>query len=491
MNTIEYLSPLMLVGTASDVGKSTIATAFCRILKQDGYHPAPFKAQNMSLNSFATPKGFEIGRAQATQAEAAGIPCHVDMNPILLKPTGNSSSQVVLNGKPMGNQSASQYFRHEYRDFLFEQVTQAYQRLSTRYNPLVIEGAGSIAELNLKSRDIVNMRVARHVDARVILVADIDRGGVFASVYGSIKLLPPEEQNLIQGIIINKFRGDERLFEEGKQIIQEITGKPVLGVLPYFSDIELDEEDSVALERKPHTYQPGKLNICVVNLPRISNYTDFKVFERFPMLNLFYSDQPRLISQADVIILPGSKNTIEDLLALRERGIADVILAAHQAQKKVIGICGGYQMMGRQIDDPEGIESAHTSVEGLGILPMTTRLKPHKITQQKEFTFKKYSVSCLGYEIHMGETTPLNSFRPLNYYSKGTSEGCWLSNQCWGTYIHGIFDNRVVLNDLLKDFNIDTPDFDYNQYKDEQYDLLASLVRAKIDIPSIYQFLQL
>ncbi len=488
---MQSLKPLMFVGTASDVGKSILCTAFCRIFKQDGYAPAPFKAQNMSLNSFATPEGFEIGRAQAVQAEAAGIPCHTDMNPVLLKPTGNTSSQVVLNGKPDGNQSAYRYFNDPNRELLFDQVKLAYDRLAHRHNPIVMEGAGSIAELNLKSRDIVNMRMATHAGARVILVADIDRGGVFASVYGSVKLLPPEEQALVKGVIINKFRGDERLFEEGKDILEQITGKPVLGVMPYFTDITIDEEDSVAIDSKSRQLQAGKVNICVVRLPRMANYTDFSVFEHIKGVNLFYSDIPDMVRQADVILLPGSKNTIEDLIEIRKNGMAEALLASYHAQKKIIGICGGYQMMGVRVEDPDGVESGIPSTEGLGIFPIHTRILQHKTTLQRTFTYKNYPDEvCHGYEIHMGETTPLQAFSSLNRYETGDSEGCWHKEHCWGSYIHGIFDNKVVLQDLLKDFDLDEPGFDFHHYKAHQYDRLAALVRDKIDIAAVYKFLQ-
>jgi len=486
----QSLKPLMLVGTASDVGKSILVTAFCRIFKQDGYSPAPFKAQNMSLNSFATPEGFEIGRAQATQAEAAGIACHTDMNPVLLKPTNHTSSQVVLNGKPHGNQSAYDYFGKNNRNHLFEYVKSAYSRLSTQYNPIVIEGAGSISELNLRHKDIVNMRVAIHTGARVILVADIDKGGVFASVYGSIKLLPKQEQDMIEGVIINKFRGDIRLFEEGKKIIHELTGKPVLGVLPYFTDITIEEEDSVAIDKKPKIAQAGKVNICVVHLPRMANYTDFLVFEQLSGVHLYYSDCPEEISQAEVIILPGSKNTIEDLLYVKEKGIDEVIQAAFKQNKKLIGICGGFQMMGQTIEDPYEVESKVAKVDGLGLLPLKTRMLKNKRTLQQTFFYRGKSSPCIGYEIHMGETTLEKQGEPLNKFADGSTEGYWLNNHCYGTYIHGIFDNAPVLEDLLKDFSIDLPYFDFNEFKQTQYDKLAQLVREKVSIDKIYKFMQ-
>ena len=294
----QSLHPIMFAGTGSDVGKSIVAAAFCRIFKQDGYEPAPFKAQNMALNSYATPEGLEIGRAQAVQAEAACIPCHTDMNPLLLKPQSDHTSQVILNGRPIGNKDAYDYWRPTQKspinptkpntpiDFQSE-VHAAFDRLASRYNPIVMEGAGSIAEINLKDRDLVNMSMARHAKADVILVGDIDRGGVFASVYGSIMLQSPEDRKLIKGIIINKFRGDMRLFDEGRKMLEDICGVPVLGVIPYYKDIFIEEEDSVSLEKKRKKLAEGKVNIAVVLLRHISNYTDFDTLERDPRVNLF------------------------------------------------------------------------------------------------------------------------------------------------------------------------------------------------------------
>ena len=316
----------MFAGTGSDVGKSIVATAFCRIFMQDGYSPAPFKAQNMALNSYATPEGFEIGRAQAVQAEAAGIPCHTDMNPLLLKPNSDHTSQVVLNGRPIGNKDAYDYWRKSQKpnaksiyDFR-QEVCAAFDRLSSRYNPIVMEGAGSIAEINLKDRDLVNISMARHAKADVILVGDIDRGGVFASVYGSIMLQLPEDRKIIKGIIINKFRGDMRLFDEGRKMLEDLCGVPVVGVIPYYKDIYIDEEDSVALEQKRRQIADGKVNVAVVLLRHISNYTDFDTLERDPRVNLFYTNNTSDIQQADIIILPGTKSTLDDLLELRRNG---------------------------------------------------------------------------------------------------------------------------------------------------------------------------
>ncbi|KZS40625.1 cobalamin biosynthesis protein CobQ [Aquimarina aggregata] len=486
---MKKLRPIMFVGTGSDVGKSMLVTGICRLLRQKGYSPAPFKAQNMSLNSFVTPDGFEIGRAQAVQAEACKIECSTDMNPILLKPSGIHKSQVVLNGKPIGDQTTKEYFLGNNKEQLFKEAKLAFGRLNEKYTPIVLEGAGSISELNLKDRDIVNMKMADAADADVYLIADIDKGGVFASVYGSIALLEPWEKKLIKGIIINKFRGDVSLFEEGKSILEELTGVPVLGIVPYAKDIYIEEEDSLGLEKKKNKARDGSINIAVVLLPYISNYTDFNVLEKDARTHLFYSNDPKNISEADIIILPGSKNTIQDLLFLREKGIAKVILEAHRLQKNIIGICGGYQMLGNTVADPLGIESDIKTIPGLGILPITTKLTAEKTTTQCSFSFKEYPNVITGYEIHMGETT-IEIPSPLNYSVTGT-EG-YLSGNCWGTYIHGILDNAIVIEDLLKDFTapkVETS-FDYKAYKEENYNKLAALLEKHIDVEAIISEMQ-
>lgn len=336
------LCPIMFVGTCSDAGKSVINAAFCRIFKQDGYTPAPFKAQNMPLNSYATPEGGEMGRAQVVQAEACGVPPHTDMNPVLLKPTTDIGSQIILNGKPVGNVSAKEYFGSENRNEpLFREVIQAFRRLKQKYNPIVMEGAGSISELNLKERDITNMRMAIATGAATYLIADIDRGGVFGSVYGTIALLAPEERALIKGIIINKFRGDISLFEDGKRILEELTGLPVVGVIPFFRDIQIEQEDSVALDMKTNVYREGKINVAIILLKRMSNFTDFDVLEKDERFSPYYTQSIDEIDRADIILLPGSKNTIGDLKDLRSKRITEAIVRNYKAGKKVIGICGG------------------------------------------------------------------------------------------------------------------------------------------------------
>ena len=318
MKNHKILKPIMFVGTCSDAGKSVINAAFCRIFKQDGYSPAPFKAQNMSLNSFSTPEGGEMGRAQVVQAEACGIAPHTDMNPVLLKPTSDKGSQVILNGRPIGNMSAHDYFGMKLqKEDLFKEAQAAFDRLKSQYNPIVLEGAGSISEINLRDRDITNMRMAIYAQADTYLVADIDRGGVFGSVYGTIALLKPEERKLVKGIIINKFRGDISLFEEGRKIIEELTGIPVVGIIPYFRNIKIEEEDSVALEMKTNTYQDGKINVAIILLKRMSNFTDFDVLEMDSRFNAYYTNNVEEIEKADIILLPGTKNTLADLQSIR------------------------------------------------------------------------------------------------------------------------------------------------------------------------------
>ena len=482
----------MLAGTGSDVGKSILAAALCRIFKQDGYNPAPFKAQNMALNSYATPEGLEIGRAQAVQAEAAGIPCHTDMNPLLLKPNSDHTSQVVLNGKPIGNKNAYDYWRRGTSEIDFRgEVCKAFDRLATKYNPIVMEGAGSISEMNLRDTDLVNLPMARHADADVILVGDIDRGGVFASVYGSIMLQTPEDRKLIKGIIINKFRGDMRLFDEGRKMLEDICGIPVLGVVPYFKDIYIEEEDSVSLEKKQRELAEGKVNVAVVLLRHISNFTDFDTLERDPRVNLFYTNNVADISRADIIILPGTKSTLDDLLELRRNGCAQAIQRAHREGKMVIGICGGYQMLGQTIEDPDGIEGTIARLPGLGLLPIHTTMTAEKKTEQVSFQFE--GQACQGYEIHQGVSD--------------TSKAIMQTDHCIGTYIHGFLDNAPVIEYILSEKGKDRSTqgslctfrskkseklataLSYADFKQQQYDKLADHVRQHVDIDKLYQIL--
>lgn len=482
----------MFAGTGSDVGKSVIAAAFCRILKQDGYNPAPFKAQNMALNSFATPEGLEIGRAQAVQAEAAGIPCHTDMNPLLLKPTTDKVAQVVLNGKPYGNQSAFEYFSSEGRDFLRNTVNEAFDRLEKRFNPIVMEGAGSVSEINLREADLVNLPMAIHAGADVILVADIDKGGVFASVYGSIMLMTEEERRHTKGILINKFRGDMRLFDSGVKMLEELCHIPVIGVVPYFKDIYIEEEDSVMLHTKNLQATHNKVNIAVILLRHLSNFTDFNVLERDPRVHLYYTNNTDEIEKADIVLVPGSKSTLADLYELRRNGVAQSILKAHSQGATVMGICGGYQMMGCEVCDPLQVEGSIERLPGLGLLPITTQMQGEKVTRQVQFSFLDSDSVCHGYEIHVGITTPENGteYQPLNHLSDGGKDGFYLNQKCFGTYIHGILDNGAFIDFLLEPYSeklSDNQPFDFGAYKEEQYNKLADHVRNHVDMDLVYR----
>ena len=494
--TEKRLHPLRLVGTGSDVGKSVLATAFCRIFRQDGYRPAPFKAQNMALNSFVTPEGLEIGRAQAVQAEAASIPCHTDMNPLLLKPQSDHTSQVVLNGRPIGNRSAYEYFRREGREELRQAVCAAYDRLAARYDPIVLEGAGSISEINLRDTDLVNMPMALHAGADVFLVGDIDRGGVFASVYGSLALLRPEERRLVKGIFVNKFRGDLRLFESGVKMMEDLCGIPVLGVIPYYKDIVIEEEDSVSLAAKSMEARQGKVNVAIVLLRHLSNFTDFNALEQDPRVHLFYTNNVQELAKANIIILPGSKSTIDDLTELRRNGVAGAILRARREGATVLGICGGYQMMGREILDPDRVEGDTERLPGLGLLPVRTRMTRDKLTRQVRFRLmnEDKAPEMEGYEIHMGQTLPAEGEppSPLTLLADGATDGYRVDNRCMGTYLHGILDNPPFIDCLLAPYAEKIQKrtaFDYRAFKEEQYDKLAAHVRAHANIPLLYNIL--
>lgn len=491
------LHNIMLAGTGSDVGKSIIATGLCRIFLQDGYSPAPFKAQNMALNSFATKDGLEIGRAQAVQAEAAGLECHTDMNPLLLKPQSDHTSQVVLNGKPIGSSSAYDYFRKEGKEELRTAVCQAFDRLASKYDPIVMEGAGSISELNLAESDIVNLPMAKYANADVFLVADIDRGGVFASVYGSIALQKEEYKKLIKGIIINKFRGDLRLFDSGKKILEGICKVPVIGVVPYYKDIFIEEEDSVDLAAKSFSREKGKINVAVVLLRHISNFTDFNALERDPRVHLYYTSNTEDIKKSDIIIIPGTKSTIDDLYELRRNGCAQAIISAHRNGATVLGICGGYQMMGTQVLDPDHIEGEIEMLPGLGLLPVATKMTTKKTTRQSHFTLAPTNSKELlqGYEIHMGETISNGEeIKPLAIMENGTPEGCFITQKCMGCYLHGILDNPLFTDFLLEPFKgkteADATTEDYTAFKQRQYDLLSSHLRKHLDMNLLYNIIR-
>ncbi|WP_281615498.1 cobyric acid synthase [Flammeovirga sp. SubArs3] len=481
---MKNMRPIMLVGTGSDVGKSWITTGICRWLKNKGYQPAPFKAQNMSLNSFATYDGLEIGRAQAVQAEACQLPVMVEMNPVLLKPSSKNKSQVVLHGKPVGDQSARDYFLGENKKHLFLEAQKAFHKLSDQFGPIVMEGAGSISELNLKHRDIVNMRMAKAANACVYLVADIDRGGVFGSVYGTIALLEDWEKDLLKGIIINKFRGDASLFVEGKKKLEELTGYPVLGVLPYAEDIIIEEEDSVALRGRNTTTQDGMLNIAVVKHYYMSNYTDFQALENEPLIHLYYSRDVSELKKADVIILPGTKNTMSDLAKLKEEGL-DLLIKELYDKIPIIGVCGGYQMLGNVVYDPHHVEGDQEKELGLGIFDIETTLSKEKHTVQRQFSFKNSDEKCEGYEIHMGETLVPSGFA-LNTIGQ-EKEGYFDGKLSWGTYLHGVFDNQVVVNELLKYKFPEAEAQDYKTFKRDQFDKLADWVEENLEINKIME----
>jgi len=491
MTITEKYKPIMFVGTGSDVGKSVINAGFGRIFKQEGLKPAPFKAQNMSLNSYPTADGLEIGRAQAVQAEACGIECRVEMNPVLLKPTGYMHSQIVLNGKPWANKSAKEYFNGTDRDFLFSECMKAFSRLEEEFNPIVVEGAGSISEVNLWEKDITNMRVAVEKDAATYLIADIDKGGVFGSVYGTMLLLPEKERKQIKGIIINKFRGDISLFEDGAKKLEELCGVPVVGIIPYFRNIYIDDEDSVVVDKKQFKSVEGKTNIAVVLLRHMSNFTDFNVLERIPEVNLFYAATPDDVDQADMVIIPGSKNTISDMLFLQKQGMASAIKKAHEQGKAVYGICGGFQMMGKWIRDPKQVEGCIEQIPGLGILPVETTITEEKLTKQCTFTFRGIEAQAKGYEIHMGETIAENP-NPLCLIGETKEDGYFLNAKTWGTYIHGIFDNKQIINSILQvsGQNVIT-EMDFQQFKEEQYDKLADLIRKNVDMDYIYKSMEI
>jgi len=453
---------LFVGGTGSDVGKSVIAAGLCRILRRRGYRVAPFKAQNMALNSAVTPEGGEIGRAQALQAAACGIAAHTDMNPILLKPNSETGSQVIVQGKPVGNMTVTGY--HAFKPEAFARVRESFERLAAACEVVVLEGAGSIAEINLKGHDIVNLKAAAMAKAPVLLVADIDRGGVFASIVGTLELLDPAERGAVAGVVINRFRGDPALLKSGIEAIEARTGVPVLGVVPWI-DLRLPEEDSVALGRKGSGPRQGGVRIGVVRLPRISNYTDFDPLEREPGVELTYIADPQEVQGCDLVILPGTKSTIPDLEFLRASGFVRAIHDYHAAGGKVIGICGGYQMLGRRITDPELIESDRPEAEGLGLLDVETVLAPLKQTHQAEGVLLAAAEAAgmggaekvCGYEIHMGETVLGPLARPLIRLTRLSGRGNRLEDgavspdgRVWGSYLHGFFDDEAVRSALLQ-----------------------------------------
>ena len=484
---------LMVVGTASSVGKSLLVTAFCRIFKRHGWRVAPFKSQNMSLNSFVTPEGHEMGRAQVSQAEAAGLVPSALMNPILLKPTTDSRSQVIVNGRVHGNMSAVEYYA--YKDKLRPQVMEAYRQLADQYDAVLIEGAGSPAEINLMDNDFVNMGMAAMVDAPVLLAGDIDRGGVFAALYGTVKLLPPADQARIRGLIVNKFRGDLKILEPGLRRIEELLGIPVLGTIPY-GRFAIDEEDSLT-DRFSHSGGAGAaVTIAVPRLPRLSNFTDFAVFDSFPDVSLKYVDEPAGLDGADMIILPGSKNTIEDMRHLEQRGFVEKLRSLAAAGRVIVGVCGGFQMLGRAIHDPHGVESSVKSIAGLGLLDVETSFALDKHTLQSSLTLSPLpgplegcgGLVLTGYEIHMGETKTGPGVTPLDRESgAGAADG---AGNVFGSYLHGFFDNlkftETLINNIRRakglgalESNRGAP-ASYREFKEKEYDRLADMVEEHL-----------
>ncbi|MBQ6117020.1 MAG: cobyric acid synthase [Oscillospiraceae bacterium] len=480
---------IMIQGTMSNAGKSLLCAGLCRIFRQDGWRVAPFKSQNMALNSFITADGGEMGRAQVVQAEAAGIAPDVRMNPILLKPTTDVGSQVIVNGRVVGNMRAMEYYRRK-REFV-PAVMEAYNALAAENDVIVIEGAGSPAEINLKQEDIVNMGLARMVDAPVLLVGDIDRGGVFAQLYGTVALLEADERARIKATVVNKFRGDKKILEPGLKTLEELCGVPVAGVVPYIR-VDIDDEDSLS-ERFTRRSEARLIDIAVIRLPRISNFTDFSPFERYGNVSLRYVDKVADLGQPDMILLPGTKSTISDLMWLRQCGLEAAVQKAAAAGTIVFGICGGYQMLGRRVEDPQGVEaSGVTGIAGMGLLPMETVFLGEKVQTQTAGVFRDVTgpladlsgLTYRGYEIHMG--------RSQEALPALLGEG-----HIYGSYVHGIFDAPgvadAVLSALCRRKGVDYASLDavdMAAYRERQYDKLADAVREGLDMDLIYRILR-
>lgn len=491
--------PLMIQGTMSSAGKSLITAGLCRIFHQDGYRAAPFKSQNMALNSFITREGLEMGRAQVMQAEAAGVEPSVLMNPILLKPNSDMGSQVIVNGEVLGNMRAVDYFA--YKPKLRPAIMEAYSKLSSRHDIIVIEGAGSPAEINLKADDIVNMGMAEMADAPVLLVGDIDRGGVFASLYGTVELLTKSERARIKGFIINKFRGDVKLLESGLAMIEDLTHIPVLGVVPYLR-LDIADEDSVTERfRKRDAGKP--LDIAVIRLPRISNFTDFDALARLEPVGLRYADSADQLKTPDLVILPGTKNTMADLMWLRENGLEAAIQKLAASGALILGICGGYQMLGETLSDPEGVEYGGR-MRGMALMPADTTFMAQKTRTRVSGTARppQGPLSALanaafeGYEIHMGQTILRDGVPPFAVLSDGKPDGAAHENII-GSYVHGLLDGalgtaivRLLLRrkGLAEDAVSET---DAQAYKQEQYNALADALRVSLDLAQIYRIMGL
>lgn len=492
-----------ICGTGSGVGKSIIVTALCRIFQQDGYKVCPFKAQNMALNSFVTKTGGEIGRAQAVQAQAARIEPTVDMNPVLIKPTTDVGAQIIIWGKPVGNMDALKYT--QYKKNLVNTVRESFNKLKKRYEMIVMEGAGSPAEINLKRHDIVNMKMAEYAHAPVILVGDIDKGGVFAWLWGTLDLLTKKERQRVKGLLINKFRGDKTLLTSGVRFLEKKTNKKVLGVIPYFKDIRIAEEDSVVLDKleRVKSNAVALINIAVVHLPHISNFTDFDPLEREKDVAVKYIRSPEELDGADVIILPGTKNTIGDINWLKTTDLASKIGVKLKSPKApvLVGICGGFQMLGKKILDPLQIESNLGQSEGLGVLDMVTTLEKKKTTTQIKAKELASGIEVRGYEIHHGKTQKSDSltavFKIVERKGKkvNINDGAKSTQgNVWGTYVHGVFENdqfrKLFLNQIRKKkrFAVDLKDEGFSQ--DEEFDKLAQLLRQNINMGYLYKILE-
>ena len=482
---------IMVQGTMSGAGKSLLCAALCRIFAQDGYRVAPFKSQNMALNSFVTRDGLEMGRAQVVQAQAAGIEPDVRMNPILLKPSSDVGSQVIVHGEVRGQMKAADYFRHKKE--LIPDILSAYHSLAQEMDILVIEGAGSPAEINLKADDIVNMGLAKLVDAPVLLAGDIDRGGVFAQLYGTVELLEPEERARIRGLIINKFRGDVEILRPGLAMLEEKTHLPVLGVVPYLK-VDIEDEDSLS-ERLDAKNSVKPLDVAIVRLPKLSNFTDFIPLEQHPLLGVRYVDSARTLGAPDCILLPGTKNTVDDLLWLRQCGLEAAVLKQAAAGTPVLGVCGGYQMLGRTLDDSAATESGRSqTLRGLGLLPTSTVFSAEKRRTQvcaTAATGPFAGAALTGYEIHTGRTVVEGT--PFARLADGTPEGCVCGN-VFGTYLHGLFDTGE-LTEKLTEFLCKRKGIrpeaaalvPMAAYREQQYNKLADGVRAALDMAAIYK----
>ena len=498
---------LMIQGTASSAGKSLLVAALCRIFCQDGVRVAPFKAQNMALNSFVTREGHEMGRAQVVQAQAAGLEPHVDMNPILLKPEQDARSQVVVMGRPWATLAAGEYYRR--KGELWPVVTAALDRLRERYDLVVIEGAGSPAEINLRDSDIVNMAVARYARAPVLLVGDIDRGGVFASLVGTMVLLEEDERRLIKGFVINKFRGDVALLQDGLTMLEQRTGVPVLGVVPFIRDLQIAEEDSVALgeplRRSLESSQGREVDIAAIRLPRISNFDDFDALALEEGVQVRFVDGPDQLGHPQAVILPGTKSTIADLLWLRQVGLARALCELAENGTPVVGICGGYQMLGRTISDPKGVGSAEGQVEGLGLLPVDTIFEAVKATYQvrarvetdRGFFAEIEGQEIEGYEIHLGHSRGGEpAFRLLargDQLVDAPDGAVDQKGQVFGTYLHGLFDNSNLRRAWLRSLGWDASfsGLSMMEVREREYDRLAQQVRESLDMEQVYQIVGL